>query len=120
MFLLDQPNQNLPLPFQVLERLLTEAMSVEIHPIHLLGAIIVSFDNNFFLFKGLGKLPRPLCYSSISSTEFTISFIVGNGITSRIEDESVRIIMIRSIPIPKPPVGGRPTSMAFKKSSSIS
>ena len=46
-------------------------------------------------------------------------FIVGNNNTSRIAAESVRIMHIRSIPNPIPPVGGIPISSAFIKSSSV-
>lgn len=44
--------------------------------------------------------------------------IVGNSKTSRIDCASVNSITIRSIPIPKPPVGGIPVSKASKNSSS--
>ena len=46
-------------------------------------------------------------------------FIVGNNSTSLIEAESVSNIINLSIPIPNPPVGGRPISKAVTKSSSI-
>ncbi|CAM5288114.1 hypothetical protein RLIN73S_01293 [Rhodanobacter lindaniclasticus] len=36
----------------------------------------------------------------------------GNSSTSRIEAESVSSITRRSMPMPRPPVGGRPTSSA--------
>ena len=45
--------------------------------------------------------------------------MVGNKRTSRIEGASVKSITKRSIPIPKPPVGGIPYSKALMKSSSI-
>ena len=51
---------------------------------------------------------------------FFIGFIVGNNITSLIDGELVNNIITLSIPIPRPPVGGKPTSKAFMKSSSIS
>ena len=39
-------------------------------------------------------------------------FIVGNNSTSRMDAESVNNIIILSIPIPNPPVGGKPYSNA--------
>lgn len=45
-------------------------------------------------------------------------FNKGKGITSRIEGESVSNMTKRSIPIPRPPVGGIPDSNARRNSSS--
>ena len=45
--------------------------------------------------------------------------IVGNSSTSRMVGESVSIITSRSTPMPSPPAGGMPTSMASRKSSSM-
>ena len=44
--------------------------------------------------------------------------MVGNNNTSRIEALSVKNMTIRSIPMPRPPVGGMPYSSAVQKSSS--
>mgnify|MGYP001776306869 CR=1 FL=1 len=55
-------------------------------------------------------------YSSILFWLFSIGFIVGNNITSLIDGELVNNIITLSIPIPRPPVGGKPTSKAFMKS----
>jgi len=49
-----------------------------------------------------------------------IGFMVGKSRTSRIDAASVRNITRRSMPIPRPPVGGIPNSKARRKSSSIS
>ena len=46
-------------------------------------------------------------------------FMVGNRITSRMESLPVRSMTHRSMPMPRPPVGGRPYSKAVRKSSSI-
>jgi len=46
-------------------------------------------------------------------------FIVGKNKTSRIAGESVSSITIRSMPKPIPPVGGIPSSRAYRKSSSV-
>ena len=47
-------------------------------------------------------------------------FMVGNRRTSRMEVLLVSSMMKRSMPMPQPPVGGMPYSMAVRKSSSIS
>ena len=41
-----------------------------------------------------------------------LNFMVGNKMISRMLGRSVRIITMRSIPMPTPPVGGMPVSMA--------
>ena len=46
-------------------------------------------------------------------------FIVGKRITSRMESVPQSIMAQRSIPKPRPPVGGMPYSSARTKSSSI-
>ena len=45
---------------------------------------------------------------------FSSGFMVGNKITSRMVSELVSIITVRSTPMPMPPVGGRPYSMAVR------
>ena len=46
-------------------------------------------------------------------------FIVGKSMTSRMESQPVRSMTQRSMPMPRPPVGGMPYSRAFMKSLSI-
>ena len=50
---------------------------------------------------------------------FYLCFIVGNKIISRMLDCPVNSMTNLSTPIPTPPVGGIPTSIAFIKSSSM-
>ena len=70
--------------------------------------------------KALPKILGMPYFISISAYSYLSSvFIVGKSSTSRIAALSVRSITSLSIPYPIPPVGGIPTSRAFKKSSSV-
>ena len=68
--------------------------------------------------------PRPFLPSSkpcpfhFAKSDHFFGFIVGKRMTSRMVEPSVRSMTSRSTPIPSPPVGGRPYSSAFMKSSS--
>ena len=73
-----------------------------------------------------GRVPRALSagrqvgvgHRGLQAQAF--GFIAGKRMTSRMERASVRNITSRSMPIPMPPVGGSPDSMALMKSSSKS
>ncbi|BED92550.1 MAG: hypothetical protein RsTaC01_0307 [Candidatus Paraimprobicoccus trichonymphae] len=61
-----------------------------------------------------------ILFQKISHKKYqTLGFIVGKIITSLIEALLVKNITSLSIPIPSPPVGGIPYSIAVIKSSSI-
>lgn len=65
--------------------------------------------------KRWGLLSKQLYFFSSSFFSFSLSsnfLSVGNKMISRIESWPVSIIIIRSIPIPIPPVGGIPLSIA--------
>ena len=77
---------------------------------------VLSFDSLFiyevvsYLRHHLHRFAVPL---SLWERLFqSTGFIVGNSRTSRIEAASVRNMTRRSMPMPTPPVGGRPYSMA--------
>ena len=71
---------------------------------------LVSIVFLFFLFNFCEYKKMPLRH--------LFYLIVGNNNTSRIDCASVNNITSRSIPIPNPPVGGKPYSKASMKSSS--
>jgi hypothetical protein len=57
----------------------------------------------------------PLCLSAFVVSPaplYSFSRICGKRMTSRIEGESVKIITVRSIPMPSPAAGGSPYSRA--------
>lgn len=75
-----------------------------LHPLH---SPLASGANPFALFLGAGKWRFFEAYSPASG------FITGKSCTSRMVVESVMSITRRSIPMPMPPVGGRPISSAL-------
>ncbi len=75
-----------------------------LHPLH---SPLASGANPFALFLGAVEWRFFEAYSPASG------FITGKSCTSRMVVESVMSITRRSIPIPMPPVGGRPISSAL-------
>ena len=75
-----------------------------LHPLH---SPLASGANPFALFLGAVEWRFFEAYSPASG------FITGKSCTSRMVVESVMSITRRSIPIPIPPVGGRPISSAL-------
>lgn len=75
-----------------------------LHPLH---SPLASGANPFALLLGAGQWRFFEAYSPASG------FITGKSCTSRMVVESVMSITRRSIPIPMPPVGGRPISSAL-------
>ena len=59
------------------------------------------------------------CSAGFAAFGMSRGFIVGNRITSLIESQPVSSMAQRSMPMPRPPVGGMPYSRAFMKSVSI-
>ena len=57
---------------------------------------------------------KPRFHAGLRAVRQSKGFIVGNKITSRMVSELVSIITVRSTPMPMPPVGGRPYSMAVR------
>ena len=83
--------------------------------------LAVSFSLVFFLLvilEGTTGKKRNTQVNTRVSLFMNYQRIVGNNSTSRIDCASVNSMTRRSIPIPKPPVGGMPYSSASRKSSS--
>ena len=70
-------------------------------------------------FRGFPQTRKALQNQAFSAFQFSKGFIVGNRITSRMELAPHSSMAQRSMPKPRPPVGGMPYSSAMTKSSSI-
>ena len=68
---------------------------------------------------GSSGMELPVFIICVLFTYLSSGFIVGKRIISLMLGASEISIITLSIPIPSPPVGGRPTSRAFTKSISI-
>ena len=62
---------------------------------------------------------KPRFHAGLRAVRQSNGFMVGNRIISRMDGASAISMTTRSMPTPRPPVGGSPTSRALTKSISI-
>ncbi len=100
-------------------RLRLFANTLAYYPLHVECATLAMLQ----LINIIKKKPTHKSSAGLLSCEYYLysvrSRISGNSNTSRIEGELVSSMTNRSMPIPNPPVGGKPNSNARMKSSSI-
>mgnify|MGYP007125367904 CR=1 FL=1 len=84
-----------------------------------IGALAVDMGSFLILLAvGCAAAPASAAASRECSDNAYSGLIDGKRMTSRIAGESVSSMIRRSMPMPQPPVGGRPYSSARMKSAS--
>ena len=73
---------------------------------------ISTWEKSIFTAGASGSLGASAGFSALLASVSPRGFMVGKRMTSRMESEPVSSMTQRSMPMPRPPVGGRPYSSA--------